>query len=130
MKSAMEEHLRGLAEKFIAIIRSKLGVELRYDNESVEWADGYIGRVRNSVSADSVESISSLIGSFVGECIMANYGSHWREIDGASGVCFDGGNCAFPFAKVQKQFLHGEGDSIFSFYRTIGVVFKDFINAK
>jgi hypothetical protein len=129
MKNVTEEQLRGLAEKFVAVMRSELGVELSYDEGSVEWADGYIGRVRPSVSAESVESISSLIGSFLGECVIANYGGQWRETENGTGVCFDGSNCVFPFAKVQKHFLHGEGDSILGFYKTIGVVFKDFINA-
>jgi hypothetical protein len=129
MKPVTEEQLRGLSEKFIAVMRSQLEVELGYDEASVEWADGYIGRVRPSVSEDSVVSISSLIGSFLGECVIANYGGRWRETGDGVGVCFDESNCVFPFAKVQKQFLHGEGDSILGFYRTIGVVFKDFINA-
>jgi hypothetical protein len=129
MKFITEEQLRGLAEKFVAVMRSELDVELSYDEASVEWADGYIGRVRAGVSADSVESISSLIGSFLGECVIANYGGRWRETENGTGVCFDGNNCVFPFAKVQKHFLHGEGDSILSFYRTIGVLFKDFTNA-
>jgi hypothetical protein len=129
MKPSMEEQWRALAEKFIAVMRSELNVELRYDEASVEWADGYIGRVRASVSEDSVAPISNLIGSFLGECVIANYGGRWRETENGTGVCFDGDNCVFPFAKVQKHFLHGEGDSILSFYKTIGVIFKDFINA-
>ncbi|MCA1642634.1 MAG: hypothetical protein LC785_11950 [Acidobacteria bacterium] len=129
MKSVTEEQLRGLAEKFIAGVRDDLGVELAYDEASVEWADGYVGRVRASVSEDAVGWISNLIGSFLGECVIANYGGRWRETEDGVGVCFDGDNCAFPFAKVQKHFLHGEGDSILGFYKTIGVVFKDFINA-
>ena len=129
MKPSLEEQWRGLAEKFIAVMRSELGVELDYDEASVEWADGYIGRVRASVSEDSVAPISNLIGSFLGECVIANYGGRWRETENGTGVCFDEDNCVFPFAKVQKHFLHGEGDSILSFYKTIGVLFKDFINA-
>ncbi|HVG29345.1 MAG TPA: hypothetical protein VM864_06450 [Pyrinomonadaceae bacterium] len=130
MKPVSEERLRGLAEEFIAVMRSELGVELRYDEASVEWVDGYVGRVRAGVSADSVGSISSLIGSFLGECVINNYGGSWRETGDGVGVCFDESNCVFPFAKVHKQFLHGEGDSILSFYRTIGIVFKDLINAQ
>ena len=31
-------------------------------------------------------------------------------------------NAAFPFNKVRKQLLHGEGDSILSFYDVLPVV--------
>ena len=127
----MEEKLKELAARFIAITAAEIGVGLRYDEESVEWVEGYIERIRSSVGEDSVVPISNLIGSFLGECVIANYGGHWREMDGSWGVCFDEQNCVFPFAKVQKQFISGRGggDSILGFYTIIPVIFKDSINA-
>ena len=97
-----------------------------YDRASVEWLDSYIERVRLNLDESSVNGLSNSIGSFLGECIIANYGGQWREAEGTWGVFFSDRNdksAAFPFNKVRKQLLNGAEDSILSFYDVIPVVF-------
>lgn len=102
-----------------------LGVHLRYDRASVERLDGYIGRVRLTLDESSVDGLTNSVGSFLGECIIANYGGEWREAEGPWGVFFSGRNdrsAAFPLNKVRKHILNGEGDSMLSFYDVLPVV--------
>jgi hypothetical protein len=119
----MEEQIKGLARNLISTLSEKLGVDLKYDRASVEWMDGYIERIRTTLDESSVNGLANSIGSFLGECIVANHGGAWREADGTWGVYFDEKNAAYPFAKVQKHLLNGAGDSILSFYDVIPIVF-------
>jgi hypothetical protein len=98
-----------------------------YDEASVKWLDGYIGRLSASgefSDAEKRSKIVSVFGSYLGECIIKSFGGTWSQRDGNWCIAFDEENCAFPFAKVEKRFLNGEEDSIASFYGTIPVIFS------
>ena len=61
----------------------------------------------------------AVIGSFLGEAIIAASSGQWHEdADGNLCVIFPGGDCAYPFTKVAKQFEQGleAGELILSFY--------------
>lgn len=122
----MEEQIKDLAQKLISTLSERLGVHLKYDRASVEWVDGYIERVRLNLDESSMAGLTNSIGSFLGECIIVNYGGQWRESEGSWGVFFSERNdrsAAFPFNKVRKQLLNGAEDSILSFYDVIPIVF-------
>ncbi|HYN85772.1 MAG TPA: hypothetical protein VER32_10985 [Pyrinomonadaceae bacterium] len=122
----MEAEFKRLAEFFIATMRANVGVELGYDESSVEWADGFVERQRERFRDDAT-GLVNVVGSFLGECVIANFGGRWSEHEtGGWGVLFDAGTTAFPFAKVSKQFANGRegGDSIHSFYTTIPVILR------
>ena len=122
----MEVVFKELAGKLISTMLAQSGVELGYDDASVEWVDGFIERQRVRFQGDQANGLVNVIGAFVGECVIANYGGNWRaDEDGAWGVYFDNDNAAFPFAKVRKQFDNGRegGDSVHSFYSTIPYLF-------
>lgn len=121
----MEEQIKLLAERLISTLSEKLGVSLEYDRASVEWLGGYIERVRPHLDESSIDGLTGSIGSFLGECIIANHGGQWRESEGTWGVFFSAGNDrngAFPFNKVRKQLTNGAGDSILSFYDVLPVL--------
>ena len=122
---SLEEKFRELAERLISTMAAQSGVELGYDGPSVEWVDGFIERQRGRFPGAEADGLVNVIGAFVGECVIANYGGRWRESEYGWGVYFDDGNAAYPFAKVRKQFDNGRegGDSVHSFYETIGVIF-------
>ena len=122
----MEERFREMAEKLIATMGAQSGLELGYDDASVEWVDGFIERQRVRFSGDEAQGLVNVIGAFLGECVIANDGGRWREDEYGWGVFFDDGNAAYPFTKVRKQFDHGRegGDSVHSFYETTGVLLK------
>ncbi len=121
----MEEQFRALAGTLVATI-AKQGVALDYDAASVEWVDGFIERQRARFPGAEADGLVNVIGAFLGECIIRNFGGRWRESEGSWGVFFEGDTAAFPFAKVRKQFDHGRegGDSIRSFYEVIPVILR------
>lgn len=90
-----------------------------YDLASVEWLDGYIERVRRRLKDGPSDGTISVIGSYLGEAIIAATGASWvDDPDHGIGVVFDNGDACYPFAKVRKQFAggHEDGESIASFY--------------
>ena len=124
----MEEHIRANAELVIEQIRSLAGNDFGYTRESVDWLEGYIERLRDSGEFDSPEmkyKLTSVFGSFLGECIVRCYGGFWTQYNDDWAVAFPKGGMAFPFAKVRKQLENGLGDGISSFFRAIPVIFED-----
>jgi hypothetical protein len=112
------------AALLVETMKNVAGVSLSYDETSVAWLEGYIERQRTPGAPGARQSLTSLIGSFLGECIRRQFGGEWVENEFGWAVCFDRQNCIFPFNKVQKQFAHGSDESILSFYRSIPVMFK------
>jgi hypothetical protein len=91
------------------------------DAASVSWVEGFIERQRVRLpEGEEPDGLVSVIGSYLGEAIIAAAGGRWVEDDnGGVGVTFDNGDTAYPFAKVAKQFEQGleQGESIASFYK-------------
>ena len=98
------------------------GIAFGLNRASVEWVEGFIERQRSQpgFDPDNTDNLVSVLGSFLGECLIANAGGawHWSDEHSAWSVHFGGNTQAFPFAKVRKLFLNGleGGDSILSFY--------------
>ncbi|MDR3351644.1 MAG: hypothetical protein LBO00_01230 [Zoogloeaceae bacterium] len=111
------DQIRQAAEQLRDIIRENVQFELNYDEESVRWLDGYIERMR--LGTQEHEGAIKLIGSFLGECLIRNFGGQWIIYDGMYGVAVDDGNISFPYNKTTKQYANGaeKGDSILGFYR-------------
>jgi hypothetical protein len=123
----MEEHIRANAELVVQMLRPLSGIDFGYTKESVEWLEGFIERLRNSGEYESVDmknKLTSLLGSFLGECIRC-YGGSWEQHAGEWCVAFDDNNKAFPFAKVAKQIDNGLGDGIASFFNAMPIIFED-----
>lgn len=101
------------------------GFEFGYDAESVAWLDGYIERqrARDDITQELIESLVSVFGSYLGECVINCYGGYWENEDGQWRVSFNSHNAVYPFGKVRKQFQNGHEDSIKSFFEVIPVVF-------
>ena len=97
---------------------------LGFDEASVAWIDGFIERNRASWDADTRSKMVSILGSFLGECVIANFGGGWTMTENGLGVMFDERNGVFPFNKVEKQIENGSEDSIDSFYQAAGAIFK------
>lgn len=122
----MDDNGRQAIAHNVALTIEKLGplsdLDFGLNEESVAWVDGYIERQRARPDFDLAEAgtLVAVLGSFLGECVAANAGGSWHQTeDGTWCVLLPGGNQAFPFAKVRKQFQDGNeaGESIASFYR-------------
>jgi hypothetical protein len=124
----MEEDIRANAELVAEQARSVSGIDFGYTSESVKWLEGYIERLRSSGVFADVENrkkLTSVFGSFLGECIVRCYGGVWAEREGVWCVAFDDNNSAFPFAKVAKQIDNGLEDGIANFFDIIPIVFPN-----
>jgi hypothetical protein len=118
------ENIRLNAELVAKTFAQNNGVDLSFDEDSVEWLDGYIERNREKWDDQTKERLSGVLGSFLGECIRMNFGGEWTMSEYGPGIVFDDGNAAYPFNKIRKQMENGEEDSIASFYSTIPLVFN------
>lgn len=114
------KELDDLAEK----VKNQLNLD--YDSKSVKFIEEFIERQRNSFDSTQREGLVNSIGSFIGQCIIKNYGGHWQVDKDTKAVCvaLNEKNKIFPFAKTAKQFENGLEDSVYSFYSIIPTVFK------
>ena len=129
----MEELIRANAEMVVQQLRPLSGIDFGYTRESVEWLEGYIERLRISGEFENVETkdkLTSVFGSFLGECIIRCYGGAWKQDEsGMWCVAFTDDNIAFPFAKIAKQIDNGLEDGIASFFNVIPTIFDDLSRA-
>ena len=104
----------------------KKQLNLKYDANSVKFIEGFIERNKGNFEKEESKGLINSLGSFLGQCIIENYGGQW-QLDNETGsvaVVFDDKNKAYPFAKVSKQFENGLEDSVYSFYTVIPSIFK------
>ncbi len=99
-----------------------------FDAPSIQWVDGFVERqrIREDVSPEFVGKMISVLGSYLGECIIRTYGGKWSLVEAGWCVEFDARNAVFPFVKVEKQFANGAEDSIYSFFTAIQLIFPAF----
>jgi hypothetical protein len=121
---SVPDKLRANADLVVRTVRQNLDTELTFDQAGVEWIDGYIDRLRDSIAAEKRSGLVSTLASFVGECIIRTYGGVWVEKDGWWGVQVSERIWACPFAKIQKQFENGPEDSVASFFTCIPILDK------
>jgi hypothetical protein len=105
------QEFRELADKDVAL-----------DAASVAWVEGFIETARGryvGLEGGVPEGLIGLIGSYLGEAIIAETNGHWIEDDaGRLAVAFPNGDAVYPFDKVEKQFELGVagGESVLGFY--------------
>ena len=81
--------------------------------------EGFIERQREKAGPEASSGLVSVLGSYLGEAIIAATGAAWDTDDsGNLGIAFANGDMAYPFTKVGKQIEQGVegGESILSFY--------------
>ena len=122
----LEEKLRINADLVIQHLSQHAGFELAYDQQSVEWIDGFVERqrAREDFNLASAEGLVQNLGSFLGESLRCELGGVWKQLDDGLAIVFRDGNAAFPFNKVRKQFANGNDDSIAGFYKSAAVLFR------
>jgi hypothetical protein len=118
------ENIRRNADLVVKIFAENNNVNLDFDEASVEWLDGYIERNRENFDDATINKLTGIFGSFLGECICRNFGGVWQETENGLAVTFSDGNGAFPLNKIGKHFRNGAEDSIYSFYTTIPLIFN------
>jgi len=110
--------LRQAAELFVRLSKDA-GRDLGYDAAGVAWADQYAQAVRPVESDDQLRVQTALLGSYLGETLIAVYGGAWVEEEGEWRVELGEGRRAFPFRTAMEQLRDGEG-SILGLFRSLG----------
>jgi hypothetical protein len=113
----VSDKLRQAAELFVRLSRDA-GRELGYDAAGVEWADQYAEAVRPVESEDQLRVQTALVGSYLGETLLAVHGGAWVEEEGEWLVQLADGRRAFPFRTAMEQLRDGEG-SILAMFRAL-----------
>ncbi len=114
--------MRRVAEQFAAAVESETGVQLGFDRDAVAWVDGYIEYAR-PVPAETMGRQTTILGAFLGECLIAVYGGEWRMEPGGWAVRFDELAAVYPFTRVRAHLVNGAGDSVLAFYAAVpGIV--------
>ena len=95
-----------------------------YDAQSIAYLDAFIDRQGESfrASPQGIDRIVSLLGSFVGEAVIATYGGDWEQNDsGLSIVIRSSGQVHFvqPFQKIHKRLTNGQEDNLEFYFATL-----------
>lgn len=97
-----------------------VGVVFDFGRPSLEWLDGFITRTRGGDPGSDHGNLPSIFGSYLGECIRHRDGGRWVcDPDGLVGLEIVPHFKVYPFAKAQKQYDGGEGDSILGLYDAV-----------
>jgi hypothetical protein len=104
------------------LVKKQLDIE--YNEESIKFLEEFIERQKNRMDTNQIDGLINTLGSFLGECIIENFGGSWEEDEHGLTIKFDEKNGVYPFSKIRKQFENGLEDSIFSFYTSIPIIFK------
>src|SRR5690348_1306761 len=96
-----EAKIRANAELVVRTLGSvsPLKEKFGYDRASLAWVDEYIERSRRNSAPGSREKIAQIIGCYLGECVIAQFGGEWRNKENEWGVFFDDSNGIFPLNK-------------------------------
>jgi hypothetical protein len=107
-------------------IGKQSGIEpFAYTAESVRYLDQFLARQEASVKSSglSVNKYVHLLGAYLGECIIANYGGQWQESPEGPAVCIRTRAQAHwlrPFHEVYQRITNGGEDDL-------GRYFSEFI---
>jgi hypothetical protein len=112
--------IRANADFVVRQLGSMSGIDFGLNQASVAWTEGFLERQRGTLAGGDGDGIVNVLGSFLGEAIIAAVpGAQWTDDEaGNLGILFASGDMAFPFAKVRKQLDDGldAGESMLSFY--------------
>lgn len=122
---SLEDLFRANAEMIIHQLGPLSGLEFGYNVNSVAWVDGFIEqqRTRSNPNQRPKDEWITVLGSFLGECIIRCFGGQWKNVNGQWAIHFDNRNAVYPFAKVHKRFASGLEDSIEIFFKNIPILF-------
>ena len=115
--------LRDTAELFVKLA-ADAGRTLEFDESGVAWAAQYVETIRPVERPDQRNVQAALVGSFLGEAIVAVYGGAWDlERTGEWSVAFPSGKHVHPFRQTLLHLDNGAADSILGLWVAVpGIV--------
>lgn len=107
------ERLRETAELFVKLA-TDAGQALEFDDAGIRWAAWYVDGIRPVEREDQRRVQAALVGSFVGEALIATRGGEWVNDDGEWSLRLADGTRVHPFRQALKHITDGEDESILS----------------
>jgi hypothetical protein len=113
------ERLRETAELFVKLAMDA-GQALEFDDAGIRWAAWYVDGIRPVEREDQRRVQAALVGSFVGEALIATRGGEWVNDDGEWSLRLADGTRVHPFRQALKHITDGEDESILSLLAETG----------
>jgi len=107
------ERLRETAELFVKLARDA-GQALEFDDAGIRWAAWYVDGIRPVEREDQRRVQAALVGSFVGEALIATRGGEWVNDEGEWSLRLGDGTRLYPFRQALTHITDGEDESILS----------------
>ena len=120
------ELIQSNAEFAVGYFSKLVGKPVGFDAYGIGCLSAYIQTMHEKGDKDLYDRIVSVYGSYLGECLVRNFGGKWARVDDTEAIAFPGnGNVAFPFNKLRKHLENGKeaGDSVVGFYEAVGALF-------
>ena len=105
--------LRETAELFVKLARDA-GQAVELDDAGIRWAAWYVDGIRPVEREDQRRVQAALVGSFVGEALIATRGGEWVNEEGEWSLRMADGRRLHPFRQALKHITDGEDESILS----------------
>jgi hypothetical protein len=92
-----------------------------YNAQSVAYLDTFLDRQGESLRASdqSTDRIVSLLGSFLGEAIIASYGGNWQQSEAGIAIVLESGaqvHFVNPFHKILKRLTNGQEENLHAYF--------------
>ncbi len=109
----------------LATARDQFGLTLACDRDGAAWLHRYIEQQHQQGDPNLHGQLASVLGSFLGQCVIQSHGGSWQETEGQWAVVFSPGNAVYPFEKTRKHLTHGQanGDGVLPFFDAIPALF-------
>lgn len=119
-------HIHSNAGMVVDTMNELTDFEFGYDDESLEFLDGYLDRQSRRGDHEQFEQLANTVGCYVGECLVAMHGGKWVLDVEVGWMVAVGTIKANPFAKTHKALTVGlrAGQSVRSFVHSTRALAK------
>lgn len=113
------------AQLVLDMARDQFALAIACDRDGVVWLNQYIEQQHQQGDPNLHDQLVSVLGSFLGQCVVQTHGGSWQKTDGQWAVVFSPGHAVYPFEKVRKHLAYGQanGDAVLPFFDAIPALF-------
>lgn len=109
---SLQEICRSNAELFKAELLELHDVQVGIDKSGAEWLDIFIESRGEALDSETLNALTGLVGSFLGECIISEYGGEWIEFQGQSLVKIAAGGTVSPLWMIHSCLCYRSAYSV------------------
>lgn len=114
----------GLAQSAVLTAKLDWSEDLVVGKDSLDAVERILGamhtlKTQNGVSAEQIESLSTMLGVFVGEIVRRHYGGQWRVGEHGELELPYPGTTVHPIARARKRVIDGPSENIRMYYASL-----------